>query len=275
MGGAKLDKVCLYGVFEFTGFHLCKRFLEKGFGVEGIHFDTERELFLEEKRLEVGRNANFNESSLSLDGQKLVTIIPIYDWFMANKEGNKKVFREIAPFLKEDHQIVYLLPIQLLTNWPNEEALEEVRNFMDQTKKIGQCIQYFYLPTIFGPWQPSSFLFQRELLNQIYTVNEQVEVREWPFDAIYVDDVLDPLIERIESGEAGSFLIESGIPKSWELCAEILQLEQSLGKNFEDVKLNMDDGTKKIRLSDITPYQEALKAQKEHVSFIYRMMDFL
>jgi nucleoside-diphosphate-sugar epimerase len=274
MGGTKLDKVCIYGVFEFTGFHLCKSFLEKGFTVDGIHFDTD-DLFLEEKRLEVGRNANFSEKSLPFGEQNSVTIIPVYDWFMASKEGYKKLLPEVIQSLNDDQQIVYLLPIQLLTDLPEDEALEEVRNFIDQTKNIGKCIQYFYLPTIFGPWQPNSFLFQRELLNQINHVNEQIEVREWPFDAIYVEDVLEPIITRIESGEAGSFLIESGIPKSWELCAEILGLEQSFGKGFDDLKLKMDDGIKKITLNEVTPYQTALKAQKEHVSFIFRMMDFL
>jgi nucleoside-diphosphate-sugar epimerase len=266
-----MDKVCIYGVFEFTGFHLCKRFLEDGYTVEGIHFDAD-DWFLEEKRLEVGRNANFNEKLFPLAEQNLVTIIPIYDWFMAYKEGYKKVFSEVVQSLKDDQQIVYLLPIQLLSDWPNDEALEEIRSFLDQTKNIGKCIQYFYLPTIFGPWQPASFLFQREMLNQIHHVKEEIEVREWPFDAIYVDDVLDPIIHRIESGEAGSFLIESGIPKSWELCAEILQLERS--EVFGEGKLK-SDGVKKITINKVTPYQEALNAQKEHVSFIYRMMDFL
>ena len=282
MGGTKLDKACIFGVYEFIGFHLCKRFLENGFSVEGIHLDTERELFLEEKRLEVGRNANFNEKSFPLSGQNVetdVTIIPIYDWFMTytnSKLNYKKLFPKIVQYLKNAPKtnFVYLLPIQLLTDWQDGEV-EEIRNFIDQTKNMEQCIQYFYLPTIFGPWQPDSFLFQRELLHQINNDNVQIEAREWPFDAIYIEDLLTSLIERIESGESGSFLIESGIPKSWELCAEILQLDKSLGKVFDDVKLKVDDGVKKITLKEVTPYQESLMTQKEHVSYINKMMDLL
>jgi hypothetical protein len=279
MGGTKLDKVCIFGVFEFTGFHLCKRFLENGFHVEGIHLDTERELFLEEKRLEVGRNANFNEKSFPLSGQNMeteVTIIPIYDWFMTYKESKlnyDKLFSEIIQYIKNAPKtnFVYLLPIQLSTDWQDKE-MEKIRDLIDQTKNMDQCIQYFYIPTIFGPWQPSSFLFQKKLLNQINN-NEQLEVREWPFDAIFIEDLLTSLIERIESGESGSFLIESGIPKSWELCAEILQLDKSLGKAFDDVKLEIDDVVEKITLKEVTPYQESLMTQKEHVSYINKMLD--
>jgi hypothetical protein len=275
MGGTKLDKVCILGVYEFIGFHLCKKFLENGFNVEGIHLDTECDLFLEEKRLEVGRNANYNEKSFPLAGQSMeieVTIVPIYDWFMTYNESKKNI-PKIIQYLKNASKtnIVFLLPIHLLSDW-QDEGMDKIRDLIDQTKNMDQCIQYFYLPTIFGPWQPGSFLFQNELQNQINN-NDQIEVREWPFDAIYIEDLLTSLIERIESGESGSFLIESGIPKSWELCAEILQLDKSLGKVFDDVKLKIDDGVEKITLKEVTPYQESLMAQKEHVSFISNMLD--
>jgi hypothetical protein len=273
MGGTKLDKVCILGVYQFIGFHLCKRFLESGFSVEGIHLETESDLFLEEKRLEVGRNANFSEQIFPVAEQNIetdVTIIPIYDWFMTYKES-KRPFSEIIQNAPKTN-FVFLLPIQLLTD-SQDEGMDEIRNFIAQTKNMAQTIQYFYLPTIFGPWQPSSFLFQNELLNQFHQTNESLEIREWPFDAIYIDDLLTPLIEKIESAEPGSFLLESGIPKSWELCTEILQLDKSLGKVFDDVKFKVDDGISKITLKEVTPYQEALMTQKEHVSFMNKMMD--
>jgi hypothetical protein len=276
MGGTKLDKVCILGVYEFIGFHLCKRFLENGFSVEGVHLNTECDLFLEEKRLEVGRNANFNEKSFPLSGKNLetdVTIIPIYDWFMTYKESRKR-FSEIIQYIKNAPKtnFVFLLPIQMLTD-SQDEGMEEARGFIEQTNNLAQSIQYYYLPTIFGPWQPSSFLFQNEILNQFHQTNKSLDIREWPFDAIYIDDLLTPLIEKIESGESGSFLFESGIPKSWELCAEILQLDKSLGKVFDEVKLKVDDGVEKITLKEVTPYQESLMTQKEHVSFISNMLD--
>jgi hypothetical protein len=276
MGGTKLDKACIFGVYQFIGFHLCKSFLENGFSVEGIHLDTECDLFLEEKRLEVGRNANFNEKSFPLSGQNIkteVTIIPIYDWFMTyNNSKLRELFSKIVPFIISDPKtnFVYLLPIQLLTDSQNDEGMAAIKDFIEQT--IEMRIQYFYLPTIFGPWQPDSFLFQRKLLNQINN-NEQIEVREWPFDAIYIEDLLAPIIEQIETGETGSFLIESGIPQSWELCAEILKLDKNVGKVLDDVNLKVNDGVEKITLKKVTPYQEALMTQKEHVSYINKMMD--
>jgi hypothetical protein len=44
-------------------------------------------------------------------------------------------------------------------------------------------------------------------------------------------------------------------------------------KPFDGDKLKADDGITKITLKEVTPYQEALMTQKEHVSIMNKMMD--
>jgi hypothetical protein len=216
-------------VFEFIGFHCCKSLLEKGYSVNGIPFNMESDLFLDEKRLEVGRNANFSEQDLQgveniiekKEREPAIFIVSLYEWFMTFKESpvpNTKILAQVAQSLndrqKAENQIVYLLPIQLLTNSQDLEGAVELKEFIDQTNRLGDCVQLFYLPTIFGPWQPSSFLFQRALLKQLNNVKDDMVIREWTLDAMFIDDALDPIIERIETGKKGSFLLESGIPES-------------------------------------------------------------
>jgi nucleoside-diphosphate-sugar epimerase len=268
-----LDKASIYGVYGFTGFHLCKRLLEKGFSIEGIHVGTDRDLFLEEKRLEIGRNANFEEitfEDLQGDNDPEVTIISLYDWFMTDHESkaaNKQSFLQIVQSIKEKKSLLSLiLPIQLLTDLRDLDGMEEVRSFLKQAELMGDRIQYFYLPTIFGPLQPSSFLFQRKLQEQFIT--EQLEIREWPFDAIFIDDALDPIIERMEAGEPGSFLLESGNSESWEQCAKFLDIEESMRSDFEHAAIQKKDGLEKIVLQKVTPFEKALLKQKEHLSYV-------
>jgi hypothetical protein len=279
MGGTKLDKVCIYGVYEFVGFHLCKRLLEKGFCVEGIHFEQQSDEFLEEKRLEIGRNANFEETVFAngeTKSESEMIILSLYDLFMTYKESYEELFPQIVQSINErsntKSQLIYILPIQLLTNLEDIEGMKEVQNFIDQVKNSDQCIQYFYLPTIFGPWQSGTFLFQRELLNQFNHLNEKIEIREWLLDAIYIEDLLTPIMKKIESGETGSFLVESGIPKSWELCAEILKLDENIKKGFDHVKLKTDVKMKKLQLTEVTPYEKSLSDQKKHLSIISNLM---
>jgi hypothetical protein len=287
LGGAKLDKVIIYGVHEFVGFHLCKRFLEKGYRVTGIHFKMEGALFEEEKRLEVGRNANFIEKALQ-DSENLseaesgpvINIISLYDLFMTCKESaltTKKVFENMVQSLNKQkqtkNQFVYLLPIQLLTGSNDLNGIEDVKDILKQTTRKDRSIQLFYLPTIFGPWQPASFLFQRLLLNQLNKTEEQIVIREWPFDAIFINDALDPMIETIQTGKPGSFLLESGIPGSWERCTDFLKMDQSIKSEFESVDIKSDEQIVKLSLQNITPYSESLTIQREHVSRLRDLKD--
>ncbi|MCQ6280972.1 hypothetical protein [Bacillus sp. EB600] len=282
-----MDKVIIYGVHEFVGFHLCKGFLEKGYCVTGIHFNMEDALFVEEKRLEVGRNANFVEKALQ-DSDNLseaesgpaIIIISLYDLLMTYKESaltTKKVFANMVQSLNKQkqtkNQIVYLLPIQLITGSNDLNGIEDVKDFLKETKRKDRSIQLVYLPTIFGPWQPPSFLFQRLLLNQLNKIEEQIVIREWPFDAIFINDALDPMFETIQTGKPGSFLLESGIPESWKRCADFLKIDQSIKSECESVDIKSDEQIVKLSLQNITPYSESLTIQREHISLLRDLED--
>ena len=61
-----MDKAIIVGVYEFIGFHLCEALLQEGIEVYGVNLpiDTSDHV-VDEKRLLIGRNSNFQEKDES------------------------------------------------------------------------------------------------------------------------------------------------------------------------------------------------------------------
>jgi hypothetical protein len=277
-----MDKAIVFGVYEFVGFHLSKKLLERGYEVKGILFDSSG-CNVEEKRLEVGRNANLTEKEWeNWDGFKFeqedekpsLIILSLYDLFMASKEKllNSETINKWFFLIdnKEGHQyqIVCLLPIQLLAISIGQDGLKELRFFLEKIKEQGKNVQYYYLPSIFGPWQPDTFLFQKFMLNNL---NENVvlsESREWRKDAVFVEDAIDTMIEKIESGSIGQFVLKSGKSNRWDECADFLNIDPKFRYIAERGDLILDDQIVQLSVKNVTPISDSLTKQKEHLNYL-------
>jgi hypothetical protein len=54
-----MDKAIIFGMFDFVNFHVGKTLLNNGIEVKAVNIEEIGNIqFLEEKRFEVGRNAN-------------------------------------------------------------------------------------------------------------------------------------------------------------------------------------------------------------------------
>lgn len=265
-----MDRMIIFGTFEFLGFHFCKKLLEKGYSVKGIHFDRLQNQWVEEKKLEIGRNANFEEQTIEAlietDRAPSTIILPLYDLYMSCNEkllADRNSGGRILDFLRENKdgsQVVYLLPIHLLADSHRPEGLKEVEDFFCQAKELAGTGQFFYFPTIFGAWQPPSFLFHRAILN---SDKNNIQVREWLGDAIFIDDLLNPMIHIIETGKMGHFLLESGMEGSWKKCADYLKLDQT--DQTKEIPKIASEQMERITLKKLTPSNEALSIQKNHL----------
>lgn len=275
-----MDKAIIFGAFEFLGIHFCKKFLERGYRVTGIPLYVVQDI--EEKKLEFGRNANFLEQTFEqwnetkkIDEKPSVIVFLLYDLFMTCNEHiltNKMLFEPIFHYLKEGKgskdQIILILPIQMAAESKNDEGMRYLEYFNNQITEVAKNVQRMYLPTIFGPWQSSTFLFQNTMLNRLRKNVQLNNVREWIFDAIYIEDVLNPVIEIIESKKNGSFLLESNLSNSWRLCADFLQLEHCFSEDATAHFIKSDDLIEKIQINKLTPIQESLTIQWDHLSRI-------
>ncbi|EKN65395.1 glucose epimerase [Neobacillus bataviensis LMG 21833] len=274
-----MDKVIIFGIYEFVSFHTCKTLLNKGVEVTGIHIDAlENSPFFEEKRLEVGRNANFVERSLtewkSLREEVVIPttfLFSIYDLYMLNKETilqKEKVIKPIIQFMEEyknNASIVIILPIQML-RVKQEKSIEA---FIERVKGCCTNIQMVYLPAVYGPWQPSSYLYQKAILSKWIKQEIIMDEREWTGDVLFVEDVTRTLIKTIETGHQGNFIIESGEKNYWEVCADYLQIDGELIRANRNEPLPVDHQIDVISVEKVTPFEDSISKQMELVQLLY------
>lgn len=252
------DKVVILGTYEFVGFHICKKVLEDGLEVRGIHVPIKEDaLFIEEKLLEIGRNSNFSQcdyDKYDFDKEEYIFIVDFYDYFMRNCE--QELLR-LGDFFKKINnrncrKVILLLPISLLGE--NQSKAEDL---ISSIKEDGIIVQSFFLPTIYGPWQPEEFLFQKSM---VYEDSEyKITNREWTGDAIYVEDAAKTIINLLNDSSE-SLLLKSKEINSWNRCAEILSLP------LEEKNQNRNDfqGQEKL-IENPTSIQSGIENQKRIV----------
>ncbi|MED3623104.1 hypothetical protein [Neobacillus thermocopriae] len=271
-----MDKAIIIGVYHFLGFHIGKVLLNKGIEVKGVHIPEVDGTYVDEKRLEVGRNANFKEYSFEgiLDGtdNDRLMIFPIYDFFMLQQESiilNEQFTKKFLAYFNKHKcnlKILLLLPIQLL-KWSGSN---EIQYFINQVKKISTKLQLIYLPTIYGPWQPSTFMFQQVILASILNTEVFHSEREWMDDALFIDDVAESILGIIESEKSGTYLLESGKDMYWDTCAEYLKINKRYRKSINEEKLQIDGEIKRIIPTKITSISSSLSKQMEHTKWLYQ-----
>jgi|GEM_PF-3911480 len=275
-----MDKAILFGMFDFVNFHICKSLLNKGIEVEGIHLEeTDYMEFIEEKRLEVGRNANLIEQSLSEWEREPVKptpntslIISIYDLYMSKKEKilqDKNVTKHMIQYLavnKNDVNNVLILPVQMLASTFRGK---EIEGFLDLIKETGKNTQFIYLPAVYGPWQTSTFLFQKVLISKYQEIKITTDEREWSNDVLFINDALEAILDIMETGKAGSYILESGKQNQWLRCADYLNITENhrVENGFESLDLNSD--IVKVSIKKRTPLKTSIQEQMDHVQRLH------
>ncbi|MED4207585.1 hypothetical protein [Neobacillus mesonae] len=270
-----MDKAIIIGVYNFVSFQLCQTLLNKGIEVKGIQIDSQTNLFLEEKRLEIGRNANYIEESLphlnKADGGeksgKQPLILSVYDLYMQRHEKileDKTVLNEIVHYLgqnKNSTNLVIIAPIQFLI-----DNRSFITPFLARTRDLEMNIQMIYLPTIFGPWQPPIFMFQQAIASSYHEANITPSDREWTEDALFAADAAETMYEIIETGNPGSYLLESGKKGYWEQCAAYF--DKNIKASEQRISVPMDREITRVKAKFLTPISEAVTLQKEHMKLL-------
>lgn len=266
-----MDKAVIVGVFEFLGFHFCQNLLNKGLEVDGLHVGGNEEgFFLEEKRMEIGRNANFKEYVFQ-DYQwskenrvETVIIVDYYDLFMRKKEGDffaLQPIKALLSYLKNSKDmVIFLLPVRLLSEKGFEKERIKVERLLGLLKRGSGSIKKFYLPTVFGPWQSEEFSFQQHFLRGEGNNRIKVDERECLADAIFVEETLQTILHYCRT-EDDDFLLTSGKKNQWETCANYLSLPIAEGTK-EKLKCKTPKLT--IPVKKNTPIEMALSQQQHH-----------
>ncbi|MFJ5714951.1 hypothetical protein [Neobacillus sp. NPDC093127] len=277
-----MDKAVIFGVYEFISFHACKTLLNKGVEVVGIHIDEiENNLFLEEKRLEIGRNSNFSEHTIEEINNcceeaavKTAFILSVYDLYILNKEAilrKEKIIESIFHYLERNQkniELIFLLPIQML----GAKRDIELTNFLNKTKGQVENSQLFYLPAIYGPWQPEAFLFQQAIIAKFQKQELKLADREWTRDVLFADDAVASIFEILETRKYGdpprSYLLKSGEKSYWTRCAAYLHIEEGLAKSNPLEPLKVNNELIKVSVK-VTSMADSITKQIEHVNRLF------
>ncbi|MFC0417302.1 hypothetical protein ACFFHH_17985 [Cytobacillus solani] len=121
-----MDRAVIIGTYESLGFRFCTSLLEEGYEVTGIHYRNMDEELVEEKRMEIGRNANFQEV-LQMEWlppaeiQEQTLIIIDFNYFYLRKPGcSLEISEHLEKFLVHNDKkikdtqskVICLLPIE-------------------------------------------------------------------------------------------------------------------------------------------------------------------
>ncbi|EIJ81865.1 hypothetical protein PB1_02960 [Bacillus methanolicus PB1] len=278
-----MDKAVIIGTYEFLGFSLCENLLEKGYQVEGIHIDLEEEdFFLEEKRMKVGRNANFIELTLEewkqqhfMKSKSVLIIISVYDYFIKNNIQtllkDEQFWNTTFPrFVKSE--ILILWPIQMLVKNKDvekeEHGMDELLNFYKKFTHHSSIISVF-IPTLFGPWQPQEFIFQQTILHRLGKYAHPVlKKHEWVFDAIYIEDSVNKIINIFEKKSIKSCYLRNTINDSWLKCAKSLGIELKEVREARKEDLFIDSKFQAESVESSVELLDGIKKQKDHLERI-------
>jgi hypothetical protein len=274
-----MDKAIIFGGFDFISFHVCITVLNKGLEVKAIHIEEKDKIeYLEEKRLEVGRNANFLEQSLvdwtnkrEKDTMKTTLVFSLYDLYMRKIEAllqNETVTSPIIKYIEQNKRntdVVFILPIQMSSR---HVMKNELVGFLAKVEGLVKNVQLLYLPTIYGPWQPSTFLFQQAIFSKLQKTDIFPDEREWTKDTLFVDDAMELIFEIIETGIPGGYLLESGRKDYWFQCAKYLNIEANQAKSTScdrDEPFQTDRQIIRVSVKKLTPIEASISKQMEHV----------
>ncbi|MBG9549928.1 hypothetical protein [Cytobacillus firmus] len=241
-----MDRAVILGTFEFIGFSLCKHLLEQGCEIDGIHFDKEKDdALIHEKRLTIGRNANFNEKKYSAwikSGEILkndIIFIDTYDLYIRNelaalreKELIEGFFlKNMALFQILQVKIVFLLPIQWLKDISRTHS--KLEDAIEILQENNISVSSFYMPVIYGPWQPKEFSFHQSIAKKRVMISE----REWIHDAIFIDDLINFLSNCADRSLDESYLLKSSITRHWRKCADYLSFDYNENWRYPDLAI--------------------------------------
>jgi hypothetical protein len=274
-----MDRVIIYGTYHFLGFSLCEKLLDEGIQVCGFRLSEGiSEDFLEEKKLLIGRNANFEEKMVGSEAvtfmedalkSDMIIVISFYDIYYSIDEYPFLILEKILMNINKQYSDVPSVKVIILFPTDFIDIPEAVNRQFYHLKENEFRIQKIYIPTVFGPWQPSVFLFQQYLLKEFLNAEPKLDKRETTSDAIFIKDIIDLIIKLIKSNEMNDYLIQSNSGGQWFKGAEHLKLKLDTNKQAIN-DLTVDDTVNIIKLKESISIIDGLEQQKRHLSRLFQ-----
>jgi hypothetical protein len=245
------------GGLGFLGFELCLAILEEGFPV--VAADTEEKTG--ERWLEVGRNANITYQPLhkklpaEFSGTRLY--LNLYDFCTMNKADNQ--LNEVKEFVgknKGNFESASILMPSVISNRIGKEKLTSLLEFLESQLTNHNTV---YIPTLFGPHQPDSFLFQQ----LISKTEDCSEYSDDPRSAIFVKDAAGAILNMKGNSNPEKVQLVSDSPDSWKESLLLLGCTDNEIRREHPVGEVVPSGLKKIVVKSSSSLEDVLELQRK------------
>ncbi|MGG1481513.1 hypothetical protein ABE402_11480 [Bacillus smithii] len=264
-----MNDAVVFSVNSFIGFELCRVFLEEGMTVLGCDEDE----LDEDRLLEIGRNANFQYQKFHhIQRPEHIPspsylVFSFYDGYYHRKEN---AWKAIKPVVEKSldwkkHHFIFLYPSIWLKRKEKHDLYVEAEELRKQAEKEKAPVTVFYLPTVFGPRQPNSFLLAEAMTNPAFQW-EQACIDEDLEDALYVEDAVDVINRQKE--KSNTFILVNANPSSWEaVMSRVIHDEEqinALKKRCKDQSRNAYP-FETLQVEYKLPIDEAVQKQIIHI----------
>jgi nucleoside-diphosphate-sugar epimerase len=231
-----MERATILGIYDFIGYGLCRYLLDQGVEISGIHTEgNKKDYFIEEKRLEIGRNANFLEIGLQeweAERAEGILFVALFE-SLQSRQNSDDLLKVLLSDL-ENRQLKKLPTAVILPAYFAQEKADlrqQEASVISLISSWDSNLLTLYLPTIYGPWQPEECFFQQAMFQSSYK-NKKIPDMEWTHDCLYIDDAVKMIKEMAESGLQGQYILSSGEQDKWFQCAEeLLGREAGLLRN--------------------------------------------
>ncbi|MBM7586507.1 hypothetical protein JOC86_003059 [Bacillus pakistanensis] len=248
-----MNQAVVLAAQEFLGFEICSSLLECGYEVKA--FDQTEDLAA--KWLEIGRNANIQYSSMNNVpdlSKKFDVYLPIYD--LINQDKQSKLYEFIKGFIKEKEGLIsntiMVFPLNEREK-DKDNPGEQIRGFF---RNLNTSISTYYLPTLFGPYQPKEYLFQKILTEEnTECLNQFIDD---PISVIYVKDAADVIVNH-DKGEK-DYLLLSSIEDSWKKALSKIHSSSEL---YVNKKREIPSDLEVLKVKPSLTFQEVLDLQRK------------
>ena len=224
-----MERATILGIYDFIGYSLCRYMLDLGVEIDGIHpEDSIENYFTEEKRLQIGRNANFTEIGLQeweVEGAEGFLFVTLFESLQI-RNGNEELMEALLNKLESRHlkklPTAVILPAYFAQD--NVELSESDAKMSRFISSRQSTLLTIYLPTIYGPWQPEEYFFQQALFHTSIDGRKIPDIGQWEWtdDCLYIDDAVKTIKDMVDSGRQGQYIVSSGEQDRWLQCAEEL-----------------------------------------------------
>ncbi len=298
-----MRKVVVTGALGFIGFSLCQRLVERGIEVIGIDgmIDERLKALYEEKLLWIGRNSLFQFISHRIEDMEdleemMKEVDVVYhlaaatsrdrNWGllrttiednvgvtgkMINACGSKvkliftsstQVYGERTGVITEKTPLNPITPYSL-----TKMAAESLIISKSREENLSYVI--FRLPTIYGPWQRVDMTYCQLIAQHLSNKKAEVDYDRVTEDILYIDDILDTLIEAGMKKECRNEIFNLGTGKinEWYRGKALIKNDPSVIPNDErmQVSISNEKVVKELGFKVLTTLEQGLNYQKEHI----------